>query len=150
MEKDELLRKWLSGKLTKAEQEAFEKLDEYQLNRDILEGAMRFKASHFSKPRSFDAFKEAIHENKSVKVKQLIPYKKLARIAAVMVISLGLYFIIFSNAETTIHTMASQKTVFELPDASIVSLNSQSSVSYNKKKWSKHRSLSLEGEAFLK
>ena len=114
-----------------------------------MRGAKQFKASNFSKVRSYQEFKGLTSNEKTTKVHRLKSYKFIARIAAVFIIGFSLYFTVFNNPLTKVNSLVSQKTVFELPDASKVSLNSLSSVAYDKKKWSKNRSLKLHGEAYF-
>ncbi len=149
MDNKDLTQKWLSGELSEAELKAFKNREDFELDERIIEGAQQFKASHFSKARSFIEFKEALQEVNEPKVRYMNRLKFISRIAAMLVIALGLYFTFFNNSVTEINTLASQKTVFELPDASKVSLNSLSSVSYHKKNWNDHRALELEGEAYF-
>lgn len=149
MDKDYLIKKWLSGELTESERKDFKKLDDYDLNLEILENARHFKASHFSAVSSYDDFKKNL-KIKNAPVIKLNSYKVLFRIAALLVISVSVYFAFFFNTLTTIHTLASNKTTFELPDASTVVLNSESKVRFSKSKWSAKREVSLEGEAFFK
>lgn len=149
MDKDYLIKKWLSGELTESERTDFKKLDDYDLNLEILENARHFKASHFSNVSSYDDFKKNL-KIKNAPVIKLNSYKVLFRIAALLVISVSVYFAFFFNTLTTIHTLASNKTTFELPDASTVVLNSESKVRFSKSKWSDKREVSLEGEAFFK
>ena len=149
MDKESLERKWLANELAEDELVAFKNLDDYELNSKILEGAKHFKASQFSTVKGFDELKPKL-ANKQFKVIKLQSYKILYRVAAILVIALGLYFTVFNNSITTIEALASQKTNFELPDASSVALNSNSTVTYNKNSWSKKRELTLDGEAYFK
>jgi ferric-dicitrate binding protein FerR (iron transport regulator) len=149
MDKEELLKKWLSDDLTDIELKEFKKLDDYNLNTEIIESAQYFKASHFSTVKGYDNLKSKL-KPKNTPVIKLQSYKVLFRIAALFVISLGVYFTFFFTSITTVQTLASQKSTFELPDASTVTLNALSSISYNKKKWSDKRELVLDGEAFFK
>lgn len=149
MDKDYLIKKWLVGDLTDAEKEDFEKLDDHDLNLEILENAKHFKASHFSSVKTYDEFKRDL-KNKRIPVIKLNSYKVLFRIAAVLVISLSVYFAFFFNNLTTVETLASNKISFELPDASSVILNAESKAQYSKSKWSDKREVSLDGEAFFK
>ena len=149
MDKEDLLKKWLSDDLTNLELKEFKKLDDYNLNTEIIESAQYFKASHFSTVKGYDDLKSKL-KPKDTPVIKLQSFKMLYRIAALFVISLGVYFTFFFTSITTVQTLASQKTTFELPDASTVTLNALSSVIYNKKKWSDKRELILDGEAFFK
>jgi len=149
MDKEKLLEKWLVGELTEAELNEFKKLDDFSLNTDIIEGAKYFKASKFTTVKSFDDLKKNLPK-KETPIFKLNKYKVLLRVAAMLVISLSIYFSLFSNNLTTVETVASEKTNFELPDASSVTLNVDSKIVYNKKKWANKRELNLEGEAFFK
>ena len=149
MDKEKLLEKWLVDELTEAELNEFKKLDDFKLNTEIIEGAKDFKASQFSTVKNYNDLKLGLPK-KETKVFKLSAYKILFRVAAMLVVSIGIYYSFFFNDLTTVHTLASQKTNFELPDASSVTLNAYSKVKYNKKKWSAKRELTLDGEAFFK
>lgn len=150
MSNDELLKKWLNGDLTEAEQKAFEVSEDFELNNQILEDVKQFKASNFSKVRSFDEFKAELNEEKETPVIKMTSFKNLSRIAAVLVVSLGLYFAFFSSDITTVTALASQQASLELPDNSSVQLNAGSEVTYDKSDWSDNREVKLKGEAFFK
>ena len=150
MDKDELLKKWLSDDLTDAELREFKQSDDFDINNQIIEDAQLFKASHFSKAKSYNEFKANLDRSIDTPVRKLPVFNVLYRVAAIFVIALGVYFTFFFNNLTTVETLASQKTTFELPDASSVTLNALSTVEYSKKKWADKRELSLDGEAFFK
>jgi len=150
MDKEELLKKWLSDDLTDAELKEFKQSDDFDINNQIIEDAQLFKASHFSKAKSYDEFKMNLDRSIDTPVRKLPVFNILYRVAAIFVIALGVYFTFFSNNLTTIETLASKKTTFQLPDASSVTLNALSTVEYSKKKWTDKRELTLDGEAFFK
>ena len=54
MNKEELIKKWLSNDLNATDREAFEALDDSAFNEKIVEDAKRFSASNFSKVDDFD------------------------------------------------------------------------------------------------
>ena len=149
MEEEYLIKKWLADELSDAEREEFKKLDDYDLNLEILENAKYFKASHFSSVKSYNNYKKDL-KDKKIPVIKLSNYKVLFRIAALFVISLSIYFAFFFNNLTTVQTLANNNTTFELPDASTVVLNSESNAHYSINKWSQKREVSLDGEAFFK
>ena len=150
MKKDKFIEKWLSGELSDAELKEFKKMEDYQLNNRILEEAKHFKASHFSTVDSYEDFKDKTNlKVKKTPVIQLKSFKMLYRIAALFIISLSVYALFFMNNFTTVKTLASNKTTFELPDASSVTLNAESKASYNKEKWKNKREIKLDGEAFF-
>lgn len=148
MEADELLKKWLNDDLTDAEKEAFSKQTDYAQNQNIIDKAQHFKASHFSKAEDFDAFKNS-YKAKS-KVKRLDWVKPFLRIASVLVIGLIVYFSFFNTNIIETHTLASQKTLIQLPDLSEVQLNANSQISYDTNHWDSKRTLNLKGEAYFK
>jgi ferric-dicitrate binding protein FerR (iron transport regulator) len=149
MEEEYLIKKWLADELSDAEREEFKKLDDYDLNLEILENAKYFKASHFSSVKSYNNYKKDLKDKKTPVIK-LSNYKVLFRIAALFVISLSIYFAFFFNNLTTVQTLANNNTTFELPDASTVVLNAESKADYSINKWSQKREVSLDGEAFFK
>lgn len=149
MDKEKLLEKWLNNDLTSAELKEFKQLDDFNLNNEIIEGAKAFKASHFSSPTSLSEFKTKLKKEEKPVV-QLSAIKMLTRIAAILVIGLGVFFAFFNNNLTTVQTLASQHETFELPDASSVTLNAASTIKFDKNKWSDKRELSLKGEAYFK
>ncbi|GAA4900631.1 FecR family protein [Flaviramulus aquimarinus] len=148
MNKEHLIKKWLNNELTDAEKKAFEDLDDYKLNTNILEAANCFKASNFSNADDFEAFKQQYESNKKP-VKKLNWIKPLIRIAAVIVISFGIYFFGFNDSMTSIETLASEKRTVELPDHSKVALNVLTQIAFNKKDWSEDRHVTLNGEAYF-
>jgi ferric-dicitrate binding protein FerR (iron transport regulator) len=148
MDKEYLTKKYLNCNLTKAEQNAFDLLEDRDLCLDIIERAKYFDASHFSEVSSFDSIEKRL-ENKS-KIKKINWFVPLMRVAAVFAVGFGIYFLFFYSSLTNVSTLAAEKTVVELPDGSIVNLNALSEISYNKNNWSTNRQLNLNGEAFFK
>ncbi len=149
MNKDYLIEKWLKNELSATEMEAFKQLDDYQVNIDIIDSAKLFKAENFSKADDFDDFKNKF-ESKKTTVRKLDWLNPLLRVAAVLVIALGVYFSFFFDNMTSFQTLASEKTTIELPDASLVILNALSSIEFSNKDWDDNRSLNLNGEAYFK
>lgn len=148
MEEDKLLKKWLNNDLTDAEKDAFSKRSDYAQNQNIIDKALHFKASHFSKPEDFEAFKTN-YKTKS-KVKRLDWIKPFLRIASVLVIALVVYFNFFNENKFEARTLASEKTLIHLPDLSEVKLNADSEITYNANDWPTKRALNLKGEAYFK
>ncbi len=152
MKKKDLIKKWLDHEpLTQTQSKAFKKLDAYDSYAKISETAQKFKAP------AYDAQQELLDLNNNIsnQTKSQISAKSstihyFLRIAAIVVMSIGTYFAIFYSNSEKITTLASQKTSVELPDQSMVTLNSRSSITYKKKKWNKHRKIKLNGEAYFK
>lgn len=149
MDKDYLIQKWLTEDLTEQEWEDFKQLEDYDLHIKLAENAKAFKTSNFSTVGSYEDFKiqRSVKQNT---VKSLSWLQPLLRIAAVFVVALGIYFLFFFNSLTTIETIAGEKSTFNLPDATSVTLNAVSEISYNENEWSQKRELNLDGEAYFK
>ena len=152
MEKEYLHKKWLNDELTLSELEAFNKLDDAPLSQDILQEAQRFRAPDHYLVDDFETFKiqKETKNDTPTKVIRLPWIQKLSSIAAIVVITLGLYYVFTSQSQTTITTQLAQKETVSLPDQSQVTLNAISSMSYSKDTWNEKRAVSLEGEAFFK
>jgi len=148
MEKEYLIKKWLANDLTEDELKAFESLEDHDLHTQIIEDAAYFKASHFSIAEGFEKLESRLP--KEVPVRKLNWIKPLLRIAGVFVVGIGVYFLLFANNLTHVKTLASQKTTIELPDASAVTLNALTEISYNKSRWNSNREVHLDGEAYFK
>lgn len=150
MDKEKLIAKWLNGELSADEQRQFEQLEDFDLNEKIIAGAEQFKASHFSKARSYTAFKEDLSKkSKTSQVIRLNGYRTLLRIAAMIAITLGVYFTFFSDPLRSFQAMPGEQQTVVLPDASTVILNAGSDLNFRKRKWDKNRAVNLTGEAYF-
>ena len=149
MDNHDLIVKWLNNDLTDAEMKVFMQMEDYQLNKAIIEHAKYFKASEISKIEDFNAFKMRYNAQKR-STKKLVHFNTFLKIAAILVIAIGAYFLFFVNNLVQIKTFASQKTTIELPDHSQVTLNALSEIEFNKRNWKDHRVVHLEGEALFK
>tara|TARA_B100000809_G_C15088152_1_gene512200 strand:+ start:590 stop:1501 length:912 start_codon:yes stop_codon:yes gene_type:complete len=149
MNKEDQITKWLNDELTPAERVLFEQGEKFTLYQMIVNGGKEFKASNFSKPETFSEFKLAYEANNKT-TRQLDWFKPMLRVASILVITLGVYFTFFNDSFTQVQTLASQKTMVELPDLSQVTLNADSEIKFSKKDWNDNRSLNLNGEAYFK
>ena len=149
MDKDVLLKKWLNNALTDAEKKAFEGHDDYKLNLKILEAAKQFRASQPDTSQDFKGFKKH-YESKNKPVKTLNWFTPALRIAAALIVGLGIYFFAFSNTTTSYETLAKQKEHVELPDHSKVTLNALSQIAFDTDNWEQKRAVQLQGEAYFK
>ncbi len=143
------LAKWLNNELTDSELEEFKSSKEYGAYQRILEVSGTMESPEFDVEGAFTALK-----NKQIlqgpKVIQLHPFRKFLRVAAaVAVLMIGSYFYL-NSLDPTIATQYAENKQIELPDASQVTLNADSRISYSERKWDKERNVSLQGEAFFK
>tara|TARA_R110002167_G_scaffold56887_2_gene161254 strand:+ start:1300 stop:2208 length:909 start_codon:yes stop_codon:yes gene_type:complete len=149
MDKDYLIKKWLSDTLTEEEWREFRGLDDYNLLMKLSGKAKNFGASNFIETDDFQTLKNRITDRKKP-IRKLDWYKPLLRIAAIMVLAFGTYFAFFSNNLTQIESSNGEKITAILPDATEVLLNAVSEIEYNEREWDEKRQLSLEGEAYFK
>lgn len=147
MEEQHDLAKWLEGKMTAGERDAFERTPEFASYNKIKLHSELLKAPDFDTESMY----EQIMAKPKTKVK-VIPMKTnwFLRIAAVLVLALGLFFVAKPMLTQTQTAENGATTTFSLPDDSQVTMNSGSQISYNKWNWNTKRCLDLKGEAFFK
>ncbi|WP_250432916.1 FecR family protein [Hanstruepera flava] len=146
MDRETLIKKWLNHDLTTEERQAFEKLDDYSSLIKLHSAVNKFKAPDFDSTSVFDTISTEIQKKQKTKTNWVKPF---LRIAAILAICFSVYYFAGSN-DTRVATIASEKTELILPDASTVTLNAKSTLTYNAKKWEDNRNLNLIGEAFFK
>ena len=148
MNKEYLVKKWLTDELSDAEREEFEQLEDFQLHKDIVDSTAYFKSSGFSQIDDFASFSKRLDTDKKP-VRNLNWVRPFLRIASVFVVGFTLYYFFLYNKVVEVQTLASEKTTIELPDASTVIVNAMSELSYSKNKWNQKREIALMGEAFF-
>ncbi|UPS90412.1 FecR family protein [Bizionia sp. M204] len=146
MNREELIQKWLQDDLNPQELAAFKALDDYEPLMKLSENLMHFKAPKFDESLAFETISAEISKKQKSKTKWLKP---ILKIAALIAISFSVYYYT-TTLDTHITTLTAEKTTFELPDYSEVTLNAQSQITYNKKSWKNQRELTLHGEAYFK
>lgn len=145
MERDTLILKWLDNDLTDAELEAFKKFEDYQSLMMLNSHLQNFKAKDIDADEALQSVLKTIETRKKAK-KKLLPM--LLRMAAVIVIGLGIFYFV-TLRDTQVSTLIAEKQTIVLPDASKAVINAQSSLTYNKKNWKNSRNVSLDGEAYF-
>jgi len=147
MEKNYILAKWLNNDLTKeelAELQADPNFEEYE---KIKNYSAQLKVPDFDKTKIL----ENILSHKKTTPKVISLYKNwMFRVAAVLVIALGITFTAQNFPTQTQFASNGKKTTFSLPDNSQVVLNAGSEIEYKKWNWDKHRNIELKGEAYFK
>lgn len=146
MNREELIKKWLDHNLNPEEQKAFELLDDYDELVKVTNALEAYKASDFSVDANYQNLKSRL-KSKDTKVVSWI--KPLLRIAAMLALGFSIYYYT-TTLDTEINTLVAQQTQVELPDASTVNLNSNSTLIFNKNNWNNNREVTLDGEAFFK
>ena len=149
MEKEYLIKKWLDNDLSPLEKKAFEALDDYPSLIKISKYTKSFSAPEYSYKDALSDFEAKIETKSKVKKKQANWYMPVLRIAAILAFVFGIYYY-NGTLDTNISVGIAQMENVTLPDNSTVELNALSQISFNKKEWTNHREVTLDGEAFFK
>ena len=147
MEEKYQLAKWLAGEMTESELEAFQETAEYATYTQIAHYSGTLKTPHFDEEKMY---LNIIATEKSTPKVVSFYQSKWLRIAALLIVFLGLTFTLKSEISFTEYAANTQKTTFTLPDDSEIVLNAGSEINYKKWNWNNQRSLELQGEAFFK
>lgn len=146
MEENYKLAKWLNGELTPEELASFESEPDYHLYKKIRDYSSELTLSDFNEQPLLTKILAEKKEPKTVK----LPLRWLGRIAAVMVVGLGMYLALTTFSAQTKTAENGKQVSFSLPDNSAVVLNSGSEIRYKKWNWESNRNLTLSGEAYFK
>jgi len=149
MKDEQYILKWLNGEISDEELSLLKQ----DKNFKNLEKIAHY-SSHIETPKVDieKAFKEFELKKATTKKSKVVPlnYKNFYKYAAaVIVLLVSSYFLLFNNSVNFSTQYAETKT-FNLPDESEVILNANSTVSFNKKDWKNSRDIQLKGEAFFK
>lgn len=146
--KEYFLAKWLEGKLTDHDLKQLVSSNDYQLYLNLRRGISNFELLEQPLNSSLKKIKNRIfNKRKATTIK--INYKWALSIAASLAIIFGLYFLMPSS-EISHSTAFGQQKVIELPDGSLVTINSKSTIEFNPDSWQSSRILNLSGEAYFK
>lgn len=148
MEKDYLIDKWLNHQLSEAEMQELQQREDYEELEAIVEHARLFRASSFSEPETYQALRDQISAKVQDNAGQAW-FRPFLRIAAVLLVGVGLFYLLFKDNTVTVSTLAGEQKRIELPDASIVMINASSEIQYNPDRWENERLVLLNGEAFF-
>ena len=147
MKKEQLLHRYLNGTASPEEIKTLEGDAEFMSYIKIATATEGFDTPLHDKELDFNLLRSKLADPE--KEKSLRPRYLFMKVAAALIILVAGYLLVQDN-NTYITTEIAEKENFLLPDASQVTLNAQSEVSFNEKKWDEARTLSLEGEAFFK
>jgi transmembrane sensor len=140
------LAKWLAGEMSEAELEAFKKSPGYATYAKIKDYSTALESPAFDQNVMFD--RVVSHKKRLPKVIPL--YKTFLRVAAILIVAAGLFFIARNMMPVTQSAANGQIATFSLPDQSEVVLNAGSEIQYKKWGWNNNRTLELDGEAYFK
>ncbi|MBQ0769540.1 MAG: FecR family protein [Bizionia sp.] len=148
MKREDLILKWLDNNLTTEELEAFKNLEDYEDLVKLSQAMMRFKTDDYNSDDALADLQTKLKTKQNAKTKKNW-LKPILRIAAVLAIGFGTFYYT-ATQDTNFETLAAQKNTITLPDASTVTLNSLSSIRFNKNNWNGNREIKLTGEGYFK
>ncbi|WKL43754.1 FecR family protein [Flavobacterium sp. ZE23DGlu08] len=147
MEENHILAKWLNNELTEAELTEFKANPDYEKYEKIKNYTAHLEVPDFNEAKVL----EHVISHKKIAPKVIPLYKNwLFKVAAVLVIGLGITFMMQNFALQTQYAPNGKRTTFSLPDNSQVVLNAGSEIEYKKWNWNNNRNLELDGEAYFK
>jgi ferric-dicitrate binding protein FerR (iron transport regulator) len=147
MEENYILTKWLNNELTEAELADFKANPDFYNYEKIKKYSAQLKVADFDETKAL----ENVLSHKKTTPKVIPLYKNwMFRVAAVLVIALGITFTAQNFSTETQYASNGKRTTFSLPDNSQVVLNAGSEIEYKKWNWDNHRNLELTGEAYFK
>lgn len=147
MEKEEYIRKWIEGSLNEEERNNFEKTEAYRSLQKISESLRAFRAPEYPVEEEWSRLTNQITDRK--KTISVHWMQSFSRIAAVLVILFGIYYLFFHDTMKTIRTNTAENKTLQLPDSSSVILNARSLLSYSSRNWDQKREVKLDGEAYF-
>ncbi len=143
---DTFLSRWLNNDLTEDELVSFKKTPEFKEYQKILAATQHLIPPKFDKKKVFE---EIRLKNSKQKVKRIIPNWIYAAAASVALLISAVYYL--TGTSEVFSTSFGEQLAVVLPDGSEVSLNSKSSITYNKSDWfDGNRTLTLNGEGYFK
>ena len=141
------LAKWLENNLSREELEEFEKSPDFELYKKIATKSTELKVPSFNKERLYQKVQIGIENKKGKKVRSLFFKWSSAAAAAIILITVGIYYV---NQPVNYTTSFGEQLAIQLPDNSEVILNANAKISYDEGAWNNNRTVFLEGEAYFK
>ncbi|MEX0314979.1 MAG: FecR family protein [Allomuricauda sp.] len=144
---DDFLAKWASGELSDDQKKAFEQSEEYSYYKAILEGTEVLDVPSYDKEDLYQKLQQ--QKEKGGKVISLIPKWVYVTAATIALLFVGYIWLAGNTIKYT--TGYGERLTANLPDNSKIILNSNATLSLQKKDWENgDRTVSLNGEAFFK
>ena len=146
MNREELIIKWLDNSLNSQELEQFNALEDFDELLKLDNSLNYFKAPEYDTSEGLETILSSVSKSKKPKQNWTT---LLTRIAAIFILGFSIFYYT-TTLDTTVETLASEKSIIELPDGSSTQINALTTLSYNKKNWKSTRDVNLNGEAFFK
>jgi len=141
------LAQWLSGDISDSEIQNILSEEDFRAYSKIREKTELFESPEFDTQTVKKNIDKKISDEK--KGDNPYSYKWFYAAAAMLALILSVYFY-DSNKNINYSTLIKEKQEFNLPDGSVVKINSNSNLSFSKNLWKKERVVNLSGEAFFK
>lgn len=151
MNRDDKIKKWLTGELSDSEKKEFESTEEFAGINKLLKALKNFKAPEYDVEGEYSRLSARLDESK----KKISFYNRIApalKVAAILLLALAVSYFSFNYFDTISNSrkwISGQSEIY-LPDSSLVSLNTDSRIRYSDKNWKKKREIELDGEAFFR
>ena len=146
MEENYFLAKWLNDELSPQELADFKAYPDYEIYENIRKYSQNLTLKDFDEEKIL----QKVLENKKLKTKSPISIHWFYKIAAVLVLFMGItYFTVNKISTKTYITDNISTQTFFLPDSSKVVLNTNSEVKYKSFNWQNNRNLTLKGTAYF-
>ncbi len=134
------LAQWIDG-----QSDFPENVEGREIYENIKHYSRQLEAPTLDKTKVFDNIKKAQDsKTKTTAIKPII-----FKIAAILVLAIGLLVLLKEFTVSTTKTLTAQTELVQLPDQSEVLLQPSSSLSYNSYFWFLDREVTLQGEAFF-
>jgi len=146
LEENNLIARWMDGRLSEEEKKQLEESGELDALRTVIDDIDTWKV----KPFDTEA-KLAELQNRKGEVVNINRRRSWLRVAAsvAILLSCGLVWYMMSGGGTIVSTQIAEHKSIELPKGSTVELDASSTLTYDEKNWNNIRSLTLEGQAFF-
>jgi ferric-dicitrate binding protein FerR (iron transport regulator) len=150
MEDQNNILKWLNRETSEEELAHLQESKDFKTLEKIAHYASQIETPKVAVDQALSDFK--LRTQKTAKKGKVVAFnfKQVYKYAAAIVVLFTTSYFLFFNNETSFKTEFAQTKTFQLPDNSEVILNSNSVVTFDKKKWESDRNLTLHGEAFFK
>ena len=146
MEQNYFLAKWLNDELSPQELADFKTHPDYEIYENIRKYSQNLALKDFDE----DKILQKVLENKKLTKKTQISIHWFYKIAAILVLFMGItYFMVNKISTKTYITDNISTETFFLPDSSKVVLNTNSEVKYKSFNWQNNRNLTLKGMAYF-
>ena len=138
---NDLLIRWMNGKLSEDELAAFEQSEDFEKYKAIINEVEKWQVTPLDLDKSFESLqaKKFIRANET----KVIPWynQSMVRWAAVFAFlaTAAVYFVVKSNETTVYETTYGESKEVVLPDNSKVTLGPNSSIAFERKTWGKNR-----------